>query len=202
MLEKMHNKQIHMKLEKQIEKLSKLGLAINDDITIDDFLLSWSRAEYEEVPFELILFTYGTEVEEKPWGRFFCDMAWNFDVECIEDNGDYIAIVEQFHRITGKKKQLSDLSDSVDLEASQASLRYTVNGVRRELEIKVDDDWADPDTVQIIMNDMLDEGFEFFGKDNGQATVWFYMTVENALLLNALADNVFGLEKKPWWKLW
>ena len=191
-----------MKLEKQIEKLTELGLPLNDGITQDDFLLSWSREEYEETPFDLILFSFGSEVEDEPWGRFFCDRAWNFDVECIEDNGDYVEIVKQFHRITGKKKQLDELSDHVDIEASQASLSYTVDGLKRELDIKVDNDWADPDTVQLIMQDMTEQGFEFFGKDNGQATVWFYMTPENAQALNSLANNVFGLDKKAWWKLW
>ena len=191
-----------MKLEKQIEKLAELGLPLNDGITIEDFLLSWPRAQYEEAPFDLVLYSFGAEVEEEPWGRLFCDRVWNFDAECIVDNGDYVKIVEQFHRITGGRKQLDELSDRVDLEGSQASLRYTIDGVRRDLDVPVDNDWADPGTVQIIMDDMQAEGFDFFGKDNGQATVWFYMTRQNAHALNLLADNVFRLETKPWWKIW
>ncbi|EOV0071993.1 hypothetical protein ACOIWC_004284, partial [Vibrio vulnificus] len=70
-----------MKLEEQIEKLSDIGLLLNEGVTINDLLLSYSREEYESNPFDLILFVYGIEIEEEPWGRFVCDQAWNFDVE-------------------------------------------------------------------------------------------------------------------------
>lgn len=50
------------------------------------------------------------------------------------------------------------------------------------------------------MQDMRGEGHDFYGKDNGQATVWFYLTPQNANALNKLAGNVFGLNRKPWWK--
>jgi len=191
-----------MNLEDQIEKLASLGINLNKGITIDDLLLSWSREDYENKPFDLILFAYGSEVEVEPWGRYFCDQAWNFDLECIEDHGDYSAIVKNFHRITGESKKLTNLSDIVDLEAEKASLTYTINGAKKELEIVVDDDWADPKTVKIIMDDLREDGFDYYGKDNGQATVWFYLTPENANMLNEMAGNVFDLAKKPRWKLW
>ena len=191
-----------MKLELQIEKLAELGLPLNDGVEINDLLLSWTREEYEQEPFDLILFAYGMEIEKEPWGRFICDRAWNFDVECIEGNGDYVVIVEHFHRLTGKKKRLAELSDQVNLETEQASLRYSIDGQHREFEIRVDNDWVDPETAQAIMDDMRGEGYDYYGKDNGQATVWFYMTPDKARSLNALANNVFGLEKKPWWKIW
>lgn len=82
-----------MKLEEQIQKLSRLDLPLNTGITIDDFFLSWPREEYEKEPFDLILSKYGDEIEEEPWGRFFCDRAWKFDAECIEGTGDYARIV-------------------------------------------------------------------------------------------------------------
>lgn len=191
-----------MKLEDQIEKLGELGLPLNDGIKVSDFLLSWSREEYENIPFDLVLSMYGNEIEEEPSGRFFCDRAWNFDHECIEANGDYIAIVRQFHRITGREKELDQLSDRVNWETKQASLQYTIEGVRRDFEIEMNDDWVDPKIAQIVIDDFRGDGFAFYGKDNGQATVWFYMAPENALCLNLLAGNVFGIKKKRWWKIW
>ncbi len=187
-----------MKLETQIDKLAQLGLPLNEGITVDELLISWSRDDYEGSPFETILFTYGIEVEKKPWGRFFCDRAWNFDAECICDNGDYAAIVTMFHRISGKQKSLENLSDEVDLDSEKAHLRYTLDGELREFTPRIDNDWVDPDIAAAIMQDMRGDGYDFYGKDNGQATVWFYMTPQNANLLNELAKNVFGLDKNPW----
>ena len=95
-----------------------------------------------------------------------------------------------------------DLSDEVDLEAEKASLRFTIDGQQREFSPRINNDWVDPDVAAAIMQDLRGEGHDFYGKDNGQATVWFYMTPKNAESLNALAGNVFGLSKKPWWKTW
>jgi hypothetical protein len=191
-----------MKLEAQIAKLYELGLPLNEGITIDGFLLCWSREEYEKKPFETVLFSYGIEVEKKPWGRFFCDRVWNFDAECICGDGDYVTIVKEFHRISGKAKPLEDLSDQVDLESGQAKLQYTVDGRLREFNPRVDNDWVDPDVAAAIMQDMRRDGFDFYGKDKGQATVWCYMTPENASSLNSIAENVFRLNKRPWLRIW
>jgi len=191
-----------MKLEQQIEKLSDIGLSLNKGVTINDLLLSYSREEYESSPFDLILFVYGIEVEEGPEERFVCDQAWNFDVEAIEDDGSYTEIVKQFHRITGKAKNLKELRDSVNLDEQYAELQYSVDGIERLLKPKIDDDWADPKTIEIILSDLRQPGFDFYQKDNGQASIWFYLSESQAIELNKLANNVFDLERKPWWKVW
>ncbi len=72
-----------MTLEQQIATLAELGLHLNEGRTIDDLLDSLPRKDYEAQPFDLILFTYGIEVEREPWGRFFSSQVWNFDTECI-----------------------------------------------------------------------------------------------------------------------
>ena len=153
-------------------------------------------------PFELILIVYGLELEEEPWGRFVCDQAWHFDVEAIEDHGSYVEIVKQFHRITGKAKVLEQLADHVDLEKGEAKLTYVVDGRNRTFQPVVDDDWADAEVVDAVMSDLKKPGHDYYAIDNGQAAIWFYLTPEQASSLNELADNVFGLTKKPWWKLW
>ena len=191
-----------MKLEDQIKKLREIGLTLNKGVTVNDLLLSFSREEFEETPFDLILFAYGSEIEEKPWGRYFCDRAWNFDVEAIEDNGSYVEIVKQFHRITGKSKRIEGLQDRVDIEGSHAYLQYTLDGVERTFQPVVDSDWADPQVIESIMDDLRESDHNFYPKDNGQASVWFYLTKSEANKLNSLANNVFGLDSKAWWKFW
>lgn len=191
-----------MKLEEQIEKLSEIGLVLNEGVSIDDLLISFSRDEYESTPFDLILFVYGIEIEEEPWGRFICDKAWNFDVEAIEDNGSYINIVKQFHRISGRSKCIERLADLVDVEKSHAELHYEIDGVERKFEPVVDNDWADAGVVEAIMNDLKEPGYDFYPKGNGQASIWFYLSERQALELNKIANNVFGLNRKPWWKVW
>jgi len=191
-----------MKLEDQIKKLADFGLPLNDGIEINHFLLSWSRDEYEEKPFELILSVYGMEVEADPAGRFFCNRAWNFDHECIESSGDYVAIVKHLHRITGQRKVLTELSDRVDWETQSANLQYSIDGIHRNFDLQMNNDWVDPEVAQTVVNDFSGNGVHLFSIDNGQAEVWFCMEPQHASSLNALAGNVFGLAKRRWWQVW
>ena len=191
-----------MRLENQIDALSEIGLLFNEGVTINDLLNSFSREAYESEPFDLILFVYGIEIEEAPWGRFICNQAWNFDAEAIEGDGSYVEIVKQFHRISGKGKRIEELSDRVDFEESHAELNYTVDGVKRTFKPILNDDWVDAQVMEEIMNDLCQPGYDFYPKDNGQATVWFYLSKTQALALNSLANNVFNLNRKPWWKFW
>ena len=82
-----------MKLETQLEQLGELGLILNPGITIEDILYSFARQAFEDKPFELLLFSFGIEVERASWGRRICNRVWNFDTECIVSTGDYVKIV-------------------------------------------------------------------------------------------------------------
>ena len=189
-----------LRLEEQIQKLSELGISLNEGVSIDDLLISFSREEYEQSPYDLILFVYGIEIEVEPWGRYFSDRAWNFDVEAIEGDGSYVEIVRQFHRITGNAKRLENLFDEVDLESGRARVSYEIDGLARAMEPKIDNDWADPQAVEMIMKDLAEPGFSFYAKDNGQASIWFYLDEDQARALDELANGIFGL--RPWWKFW
>lgn len=185
-------RQEKMTLEQQLKELEALGLVLNDGVTIDDLLYSSDRKEYEEKPFDLVMFMLGSEVEREPWGRPICDRAWNFDVECIEGTGSYVTIVENFCRVAGKPQLITDAEDFVDVENGKVWLKYTVNEQQRHFTIPVDNDWADPDTVVAIMSDIEGEGRRFYSIDNGQASIWFYLDEPTAQKLNTLTGNVLS----------
>ena len=176
-------------LEEQLERLAQFGLSLNPGVTLDDLLYSWERQEYEHPPYDAVLFMLGSEVEREPWGRRVCDRVWNFDTECIEDTGDYVKIVQNFCRIALMPDLITDVEDYVNIEQGTAWLRYTVDGVERYYDIVVQDDWADPETVGKIMQDIEREGNRFYAKDNGQASIWFYLAPATAEQLNRLTGN-------------
>lgn len=179
-----------MKLEQQLEALNQLGMKLNDGITIDDLLYSYDREAYESEPFDSILHALGSEVEREPWGRYVCDQAWNFDVECITDTGSYVDIVQNLCRVAAMPNLISDLQDFVDIDGGEAWLKYTIDGQKRHYTAKVDNDWADPEIIQAVMSDIERDGKQFFGKDNGQATIWFYLDPENMAKLKALGVDL------------
>src|SRR5260221_14678970 len=100
-----------MTLEQQLSKLADLGLKLDDGITVDDILYSFAREDFEQRPFDLILFVLGIEVERAPWGRSVCSRVWNFDAECIATTGDYVRIVKRLCQVAGQPDRLKEISD-------------------------------------------------------------------------------------------
>ena len=176
-------------IEEQIKILADLGLELNKSVSVEDLLYSWDREDYESKPFDTILFVYGSEIESEPWGRNICDRVWNFDVEFIEGNGSYTEIVNRFSLVAGVSEKISEVKDMVDFETGEAWVTYKLDGEARKYDIVIDNDWADPDAVAAIMGDMAKPGYEFYYIDNGQASLWFYLTETNARELKKLSKN-------------
>ena len=178
-----------MTLEQQLGSLSDLGLKLNQGVTVGDLLISRDRTEYEEKPFDAILFILGSEIERQPWGRPVCDKVWNFDLECIEGNGSYVKVVNRLLRVSATPDAITGIEDFVDFESGKAWLKYTIGGQARHYSIAVDNDWADSATVDAVMHDIERDGKRFYAKDNGQALLLFYLDHDTANQLNQLTGD-------------
>jgi hypothetical protein len=177
-------------LEDRVAALQDIGIKLNTGLTVDDLLIHLDRSDFT---YSNLIFAYGIEIEEEPWGRFYSDQVWDFDTECIVDNGDYVAIVEHLVRLTGYKNLLEDAKDKIDFGAPTAQLSYRIGTIHRELNIPMRDDWVDGDTVHQMMRDIMavsDDGRAFYGIDNGQAMILFYISEEQAQRLNALDSEL------------
>lgn len=178
-------------LETQIAALAEAGLAMNAGVTVDDLLHSFPREEYEIEPWHCLLFMLGIEIERPPAGRRICDVAFDFDFECIEGPGSYVQIVRAFARIAGVENKLAALSDSVDLSASAGDVSYSIDGTLHKVPVRIDNDWADPDAVKRILLDLAaaGDGRRFWHADNGQAIVLFFLPDDIASRVNALTGD-------------
>lgn len=180
-------------LKTQIEALAQAGLSLAPGRTIGELLTSWPRADYESDPYNLILVAYGSEVEEEPWGRFFCERVWDFDMECLVAAGDYARVFADIVRITGQPHLVTQLSDDFNIDAKTCEIRYTINGRANALTANVDNDWADYEAaaafaraLEIATGDVR----HFWAADNGQASVLCFLTDEDAAKINALRPNI------------
>lgn len=167
-------------LEEQLARLASIGLVPNAGVTVDDFLRSFSREDYEAAPFDLVLFVFGIELEREPFGRFVSDVAWNLDTECVEGPGSYRAILENLCRIAGNPELVTEVVDEVDVTQDSGTIEYTIAGERRILSVQIHEDWADPEVVGQILADIEGElpGRRFYAKEDGQTSVWFALTPE------------------------
>jgi hypothetical protein len=178
-----------MQLETQLIKLAELGLVLNPGITIEDILYSLDRQSFEAKPFELLLFSFGIEVEREPWGRRICDRVWNFDTECIVSTGDYVDIVQNLCLLTGEPNYFTDITDCINLEEGECWLEYTIRGKRQHWTIEINDDWADMMTITYVMEDLQHDGQQFYSLDNGQAMILVYLNSETAEKLSDLCNE-------------
>jgi hypothetical protein len=178
-----------MKLEAQLSELAALGLALEPGVTLDDLLYSFDREQYEEKPFDLLLFILGAEIEREPWGRRFCRKVWNFDTECVEGGGAYVRIVENLAHVAGASGRISGVKDEVDLDARRGWVEYTLDGKRQIWDVEIRDDWADMMVVSYVMDALEESGRRFYAKDNGQAMVLFYLGEAEAAQINRLSKN-------------
>ena len=184
-------------LEEQLAKLEECGIVLDPGITIDDVLYSFSRSQYEERPFDLLLFVLGIEVEREPRNRTFCSRVWNFDSECICEAGDYIRIVNRLCLVAGNPELITDIDDFVDLEKGEAWLTYTIDGIVRRWKVAVDNDWADVLTLAYVMGDIERDGRRFYAKGNGQMLILFHLDRETADKINFFISSSSGKLLQP-----
>lgn len=176
-----------MTLEEQLKVLEKIGLSLDEGVTIKDMLYSFPEETFQENPFELVLFLFGSEIEREPWGRRFSNQVWSFDIECIHGPGSYVEILKELARLAGKESALRDLSDHIDFADGEGWLRYTLDGVTHTIAVEVDDDWADTFALAEVMEALEDEGHRFVALENGnQGLIVLYLNEDQMERLIAL----------------
>ena len=143
---------------------------------------------------------YGSEVEREPWGRRICDAVFNFDYECIEGEGSYARIVDTFAQLAGVRALISEIHDDADLARTRGTLSYKARGEPRSIPFRIDNDWADPKAVQMILSDMqglAGDGKTFWSSDNGQSVILVFVDKPTSARLNALAKDLLEAPLKP-----
>lgn len=132
-------------LEEQLATLRKLGIELRPGIGVERLTRSDDLKEHSgEPPYERLLILMGGTTEEEPFEPLSEDI-WHFDTECIEDHGAYVAIAERVRGLADGDLPLSEIDDYVDVEEGVAWLSFRLNGKQHKWDLKVDDDWVDPE---------------------------------------------------------
>lgn len=184
-------------LDAQIAAFSSVGLNMAAGRSKAELLETFGEDEFTSEPFVLLFFMYGSEVESEPWGRYFSDQVWNFDLEYITDDESYAEIIKRMAVISGTDHLLSDVDSKLDWDNQIVSVSYKIGAIERSLTSKFESDWADVDTIVQFMTDIItttNDGREFWAADNGQAAVLVYVSKEEAAQLNALSEGLIA----PW----
>ena len=79
-----------------------------------------------------------------------------YDVECIEDDGDYTTLLEQYADASYGKFRPESIDDDVDWESEIATISFTLNGKHFERSFEQLSDYVS-DEFDDTLNDILEE---------------------------------------------
>jgi hypothetical protein len=127
-----------------VEQLATLGIRRRSGISDDDLLLSLGGTMDSPVDWAGLLCVLGGEVERGKFQRISDDL-WHLDAECIEDNGDYVRVLERFVILAKGQLPLTALRDHVDIENGEAWVEFTLDGQPVHWDLEVDNDWLAPE---------------------------------------------------------
>lgn len=162
--------------EEQLETFRKLGFQLNAGTSISDIDRWGGKNDFEGEPFKLLYITLGQTIEREPWTPL-TDRVWDFDTEAIEDHGAYVEIMKNFERITRGEIKFVNLKDYVDVENKKAWVSFSIGGRSYKWNLKVDDDWADPElsskVVELTRTLKTKGKFTYFNTGGQDAVIGF-----------------------------
>ncbi len=134
--------------EEQLRVLAECGIFLSASVTPDLLLRSFSREQYEQDPYRLLLSVmggepeYGLQVEGEV--EALSENIWHLDMECVEDDGAYVVVAERMALLAQGDLPLENIDDEVDLEEGEAWLSVTLDGHTYKWQPRVNEDWLDP----------------------------------------------------------
>jgi hypothetical protein len=146
-------------VEVMLAELAAVGIELRPGLSVDQLAASYTRADIEKGGVELLLAMMGDEQFDPKTFEVLnplSDDVWHFDVEAIEDHGAYVRIVENCRRLTGGDLKFEGVRDYVDVEQEIAWVELSTNGRSKHVDLKVDNDWVDPN-IFAKLQDWLDE---------------------------------------------
>ncbi|MGV6938754.1 hypothetical protein ACWA2B_25530 [Paenibacillus sp. CMM36] len=176
--------------EDQLNKLSELGIFMSADLKKELLLEEFSRNEYEEDPYNLLLLTLGGEVEVN--GEFInvSEEIWYLDTECIEDHGDYARIIIRLENMT--KLNLNNITDYVDIQNGTAWVSFEYMNELIRWEMKVYDDWLDMEIFKKF-NELIktEQSMKLYISILDQGCLMGYFNKEQVIEINKLTKYKF-----------
>jgi hypothetical protein len=156
-------------VETMLEEAAEVGIALRPGVESQRLWARSSKAQIESGGFLIFLCYMGDE--DYPAGvEPLSDDIWHFDVEAINDHGDYTYIVENCCRLTGGDLKFERVTDHVDVANEIAFVEVTSNDHVERVDLKVDNDWVDEKILRFLIDRLAATGSkrQFAGHTPGQ----------------------------------
>jgi hypothetical protein len=183
-------------VDTQLATFKRLGFAFNPGIGESEIAELKKRILPQDKPYALLYIELGRTIEREPWTPL-TDRCWDFDVEAIEDHGDYVEIIKNLERIARGAIKFENVKDYVDVEAEKAWVSFSVRGVKYKWDLRVDNDWVDETLFTRIVqltNKLKTEGkFTYFDTGGQNAVIGFETPAKRAEIVKATGLEIIWL---------
>jgi len=180
-------------LSEGLAALEQCGIRKRDDVSIDDILFSTGGTADDPIDYVHLLCLLGSDVERDDFRPKSNDI-WHFDTECIYDDGDYVQIANRLVTLSKGALSITNLQDRIDFEKSLAWLEFDFRGKRIHLDLKLQDDWVDPDVLsrcaELLLNFQTEPRFTYADL-GGQDCLIGFATEKQRRALTALTGLQF-----------
>lgn len=182
----------NLSFEHQLQIFESLGFKFNEGISESDLVKWTDKKFFEKNPFELLYFVLG-DVQDETY-KPFTDDCWHFDTEYINDQGDYVDILENMQRISKNEIQFKNLKDYLDVEEGVAWVSFDLNGDSYKWDLEVMDDWVDGAIFEklVELTKKYNTNKKFTYLEGGQDMVIGYHSADELLKIK----KVTGLDIK------
>ncbi len=142
----------------------RFGFHVNEEVDMEQLLNDFGGTEaFVEEPHLSFFELLGEEVVfDDGRSMYVTDMAWTFDTEAIEQNGDYTKILENIKRISGGKLNFENIRDEINFDTRSAFVSFDFHGTSYTWKLNVNDDWVDTRLFESI--DYLAKKHKLYGR--------------------------------------
>jgi hypothetical protein len=144
-------------VETMLEEAAAVGIALRPGVEPQHLWAGRSKSKFESGGFLTLLGNMGDE-DCEAGVEPLSDDIWHFDVEAINDHGDYVRIVENCCRLTGGDLNFERIADHVDIANKRAFIEVIANGHGQRVDLDVDDDCVDEKVFKFLMDQLAATG--------------------------------------------
>ena len=129
-------------VEEQLTRLAMCGIRFARGACTADVFARATREQMEASPYEALLRALGGEGLGRA-AKPLTDQVFYLECDRVQDDGDYVHVLNQLARLAGEALPMTVLRDHVDVENEEVWVDVELDGLTHRLTATADDGWLD-----------------------------------------------------------
>ena len=188
--------------DRQLERFYQLGFFTDPKEVKRELLFAEDKSLFENDPFRLMYIYLASGYQREPF-KPLTNRCIFLDSECIEDQGIYVELMQEFIRITRGEISINNFEDFLDFDSGKASISFDHRQERICWDLRIDNDWIDMRILDnlVQLSDEINTNGKYSYLLTGQTFVLGYHSKEEFNTLSSLIGKELtwlNREIHPW----